>query len=157
MRFAEPYRWGQSEELPDKLINVNGLYLQIALDTGGPLPLGNWERTNYAMVEVYIADSPYPSYKYPPPPRTGAWVPGTDVDFDGYVRIFSPNGLYQISGCGSNGGLDPPRKELHCRYRVSIRNAPPFRRKTRFAPVRLPGLLWLPPCVLPSSATAAGR
>lgn len=118
--YAEPYRWDQSDALPDKLTDVKSLTLQIALDTGGPLPLGNWARTNYATIDVYFSDEPRPSGAYPPPPRKGAWDGKSEVDFDGYVRVYSPNGLYEILYCGSNGGGVPIRKELHCRYSARI-------------------------------------
>jgi hypothetical protein len=132
IKYALPYKWPTPKTMPDVATDLDNLVLFLAHDTGEPLPIAERriadsdpdgvDRRLYASVEVYYT----PTKREPgftryekPPPRPEAWKPGMPVDEDGIVRVESPNGLYQISGCKVSGG-EPPRPTLFCAYYARI-------------------------------------
>jgi hypothetical protein len=124
VKTALPYWWPTPKTVPTEARDVTNIVIFLAHDSGEALPVAQgpddsrftdgFDRRRYAFVNVYIRPPQLVGIHVDeaPPPRPGAWTPGTPVDDDGYVRTFSPNGLYQISGCL----LQPPRADLFCRY-----------------------------------------
>jgi hypothetical protein len=132
IKHALPYKWPTPKTMPDVATDVDSLTLFLAHDTGEPLPIAEdrigargpdgVDRQKYTYFEVYYSrikrEPGFDKYEKPPP-RPEAWQPGMPVDEDGIVRVDSPNGLFQISGCKVRGG-EPPRATLFCTYSARL-------------------------------------
>ena len=133
IKYALPYHWPEPRTMPDEAREVTTLALFLAHDNGEALPLAKgwgrdssnsdgFDRQLYTYFDVYVSpiklEPGFSKYERPPP-RPGAWTPGMPVDEDGYVRVDSPNGLYQIQTCKVKGG-EPPRATLFCTYTARL-------------------------------------
>lgn len=111
IKLALPNEWPTPRIVPDEARDVTTLDLFLAHDTGEALPLAKgqgrepgsadgFDRRLYTFFQVNVSptDRALTTLERPPP-RPGAWTPGTPVDDDGYVRVDSPNGLFKITTC----------------------------------------------------------
>jgi hypothetical protein len=130
IKLALPNEWPTPRIVPDEVRHVTTLALFLALDTGEALPV--WatkgrdsrnvrykiDRRLYTSFNVYVNPKNRELNRFErPPPRPGAWTPGTQVDDDGYVRVDSPNGLYGISMCEKEWKPNPVQ---YCGYRARL-------------------------------------
>jgi hypothetical protein len=111
IKLALPNEWPTPRIVPDEVRDVTTLVLFLAHDTGEALPVAANKRRNssnadgfdrklYTYLNVYVTSTGRVLTTLErPPPRPGAWTPGTPVDDDGYVRVDSPNNLYSITTC----------------------------------------------------------
>jgi hypothetical protein len=128
IKFALPNEWPTPRIVPDEVRHVTTLALFLAHDTGEALPVAankrhdsseyGFDRKLYAYFNVYVNPANRELNRFDrPPPRPGAWTPGTPVDDDGYVRVDSPNGLYSISTCEKEWKPNPVQ---FCGYRARL-------------------------------------
>jgi hypothetical protein len=129
IQLALPNEWPTPRVVPDEVRHVTTLALFLAHDTGEALPVAADKRRNssntdgfdrklYTYFNVNVRPTGREVNTFDrPPPRPGAWTPGTPVDDDGYVRVDSPNGLYSIHTCEKEW---KPNPEQFCSYAARL-------------------------------------